>query len=85
MQIYQILCAEYFMLGVLASGTGILLAVASSWALARFVFKLDYNPSLWPLAVALISVSALTVLVGLFTSRGIGTTPPLEILRAEAE
>ena len=73
------------MLGVLASGTGILLAVASSWALARFVFKLDYAPSLWPLLVALVSVSALTVLVGLFTSRGIGTTPPLEILRAEAE
>ena len=84
-QIYQILCAEYFMLGALASGTGILLAVASSWALARFVFKLDYAPSLWPLSVAMISVSALTVLVGLFTSRGIGTTPPLEILRAEAE
>ncbi len=84
-QIYQILCAEYLMLGVLASGTGILLAVASSWALSRFVFKLDYHPSFWPLAVALFAVSALTVLVGLFTSRGIGTQPPLQILREEAE
>ncbi len=84
-QIYQILCAEYFMLGVLASGTGIVLAVASSWALARFVFKLEYAPSLWPLLVAFASVSALTVLTGLFTSRGIGTTPPLEILRSETE
>ncbi len=84
-QIYQILCAEYFMLGALASGTAILLAVASSWALARFVFELDYAPSLWPLLVAMVSVSALTVLIGLLTSRGIGTTPPLEILRSEAE
>ncbi len=84
-QIYKILCAEYLMLGLLASVTGILLALASSWALARFVFKLDYAPSIWPLFVAVFSVSALTVAIGLFTSRGIGTTPPLEILRAELE
>jgi len=73
------------MLGVLASGTGIVLAVISSWALAKFVFKLEYAPALWPLGVAVVAVSALTVLVGLLTSRGIGSAPPLEILRAEAE
>lgn len=84
-QIYQILCAEYLMLGALASVTGIVLAVVSSWALARFVFKLDYAPSFLPLLIAAASVSGLTVAIGLFTSRGIGTTPPLEILRAEAE
>jgi len=84
-QIYKILCAEYFMLGMLSSVTAILLALASSWALARFVFELDYSPSIWPILVAAASVSGLTVLIGLFTSRGIGTTPPLEILRAEAE
>ncbi len=85
MQIWKILCAEYAMLGVLASGTGIVLAVASSWALARFVFKLDYAPSIWPLLVAALAVSGLTVIIGLLTSRGIGSAPPLEILRAEAE
>lgn len=84
-QIWQILCAEYLMLGVLASGTGIALSVASSWALAHFVFKLDYAPSIWPLLIAIVAVSGLTVLIGLLTSRGIGSTPPLEILRAEAE
>ncbi|MDQ6624621.1 MAG: ABC transporter permease [Verrucomicrobiota bacterium] len=84
-QIWQILCAEYVMLGVLASGTGIVLAVASSWALAHFVFKLDYAPSPWPLLIAGGAVSGLTVTIGLLTSRGIGSTPPLEILRAEAE
>lgn len=84
-QIWQILCAEYLALGALASATGIALAVGSSWALAHFVFKLEYAPTVWPLLVALISVSALTVSIGLLTSRGIGSTPPLEILRAEAE
>jgi putative ABC transport system permease protein len=84
-QIWQILCAEYLMLGVLASATAIVLAVGSSWALARFVFKLEFAPSIWPLFVAAASVSALTVAIGLLTSRGIGSTPPLEILRAEAE
>ncbi len=73
------------MLGVLASGTGIVLAVASSWGLAHFVFKLAYTPSVWPLLVTAASVSGLTVAIGLLTSRGLGSTPPLEILRAEAE
>ncbi|MDQ6655597.1 MAG: ABC transporter permease [Verrucomicrobiota bacterium] len=84
-QIWQILCAEYLALGLLASITGIVLAVVSSWALARFVFELDYAPSVWPLLVAAVSVSSLTVAIGLLTSRGIGNTPPLEVLRAEAE
>jgi putative ABC transport system permease protein len=84
-QIWKILCAEYLFLGLLASATGIVLALGASWALAAFVFKLAYAPSLWPLAVAVSVVTALTVLVGLLTSHGIGSTPPLQILRAEAE
>ena len=84
-QIWKILCAEYFLLGVFASATGIILAVGASWALARFVFKLSYAPSLWPLLVTAASVSLLTVAIGLIASRGVGSRPPLEILRAEAE
>jgi putative ABC transport system permease protein len=84
-QIWKILCAEYALLGGIASGTGILLAVGSSWGLARFVFHLGYAPALWPLVAAMILVSCLTIVVGLLTSRGVGSAPPLEILRAEAE
>jgi putative ABC transport system permease protein len=84
-QIWKILCAEYFLLGVFASATGIMLAVASSWALAKFVFKLSYAPSLWPLLVTAGSVSLFTVMIGLIASRGVASRPPLEILRAEAE
>jgi putative ABC transport system permease protein len=84
-QIWKILCAEYFLLGLFASLTGIALAVAASWGLAKFVFKLSYAPSILPLFVAAAAVSSLTVLVGLIASRGVGSAPPLEILRAEAE
>ncbi len=84
-QIRKILCAEYFFLGVLASVTGIFLALLSSWALAIFVFKLAYAPSIGPLLTAAIAVPALTVLIGLAASRGVGNAPPLAILRAELE
>jgi putative ABC transport system permease protein len=84
-QIWKILCAEYFLLGLFASLTGIVLAVGASWGLAKFVFKLAYAPSLLPLFVAAASVSLLTVAIGLIASRGVGSAPPLEILRVEAE
>ncbi len=84
-QIWEILCAEYLFLGLLASGTGILLAVLASWALAVFTFKLAYTPSLWPIVVAGVVVSGLTVAVSLLTSYGIGSTPPLAILRDELD
>src|SRR5206468_8510099 len=44
-QIWQILCAEYLLLGLIASATGVVLAIGASWALARFIFKLSYAPS----------------------------------------
>jgi putative ABC transport system permease protein len=85
LQIWQILGAEYLFLGLLASATGILLALAASWALAVFLFKLDYTPSLVPIVVAALIVSSLTVLIGLLTSYGVGNTPPLAILREELD
>jgi putative ABC transport system permease protein len=84
-QVWRILCAEYFFLGLFASITGIVLAILSSWALAIFVFKLTYTPSLWPLFVAAASVTGLTMLIGLCASRGIGNSPPLQILRTEVD
>ncbi len=84
-QIQKILCAEYFFLGVFASATGIFLALLSSWALAMFVFKLSYVASFVPVLVTAISVPALTVLIGLAASRGVGNAPPLAILRSELD
>ena len=82
-QIRRILVAEYAALGFLASLLAIVLAVVASWALARFAFKTDYVVAVAPLLATLGGVTALTVLVGLATSRGIADQPPLEILRRE--
>ena len=82
-QIWKILSAEYFFLGLLASATGICLALAASWALAVFVFELDYAPAFWPLALAGALVTTLTIAIGLLTSYGVGSAPPLAILREE--
>jgi putative ABC transport system permease protein len=72
-------------LGLLASATGIVLALAASWALVVFTFKLAYTPSFLPVALAGLIVSSLTLAVGLLTSYGVGSTPPLAILRDELE
>jgi putative ABC transport system permease protein len=83
-QILKIQAAEYACLGLLAALTGIVLALAASWALSAFVFKVRFVPSMLPLAMTAAIVSALTVLVGLFTCKGISNHPPLEILRSES-
>jgi putative ABC transport system permease protein len=77
------LVAEYLALGFLASLLAVILAVAASWALARFAFQTDYAVSAWPLVLTVACVTLLTVLVGLLTSRGVASHPPLEILRRE--
>jgi putative ABC transport system permease protein len=83
-QIFRVLLVEYVSLGLLAAFTGVLLALAASWALSVFVFKISFAPPLLPLVVALVGVPALTVLTGLLMSRGVLNHPPLAVLRAEA-
>ena len=82
-QIFLIIMLEYFFLGALAAATGILLALAGSWALARFSFDAPFHPSFLPAVVLFFSISFLTVIIGLFNSRGVVSLPPLEILRRE--
>jgi putative ABC transport system permease protein len=82
-QVQQILLSEYLFLGLFAGLTGALLAIAGSWALAKFMFKIDYSLAVVPLLIALALVSALTVVTGLIANRGVVTHPPLEILRSE--
>jgi putative ABC transport system permease protein len=83
-QIFVIIALEYFFLGALAAATGILLAYAGSWALARYTFEVPFTPDLWPVLAIFFSVCILTVLIGLFNSREVLNKPPLEILRSEA-
>ena len=82
-QILRITALEYGLLGLLAALSGILLSVAGTWALARFVFEVPYRPAAFPLLVVAITVTALTVLIGVFNSREVLVRPPLDVLRAE--
>lgn len=80
-QVQRILLVEYLLLGLLSAGTGIILAVGGSWALATFLFKVGYSLPVWSVLACFASVSALTVVVGLLSNRGVLDSPPLEILR----
>jgi len=82
-QIFIITALEYFFLGALASFTGILLSVLGSWALTHFNFKTSFSPDFMPVILLFVSISGLTVLIGLFNSRGILNKPPLEVLRKD--
>jgi putative ABC transport system permease protein len=82
-QLQRIQIIEFLMLGVLASLTGIVLAVAAQWLLSRFVFKIPFSLPVAHLAVAMAINSALTVLIGLTAGRSVLKRPPLEVLRAE--
>ncbi|WP_461067076.1 ABC transporter permease [Spirosoma horti] len=82
-QILRITALEYGLLGLLAALSGILLSVAGTWALARYVFEVPYRPDALPLVVISLSVTALTVLIGVFNSREVLVRPPLDVLRAE--
>jgi len=82
-QILQIQLVEYFCLGLMAALTGIILAVAASWALAAFVFHAAFIFFAVPLLIGLLLVLMLTVGMGMLMGRGIANRPPLELLRVE--
>ena len=82
-QILSITALEYFFLGALAAAVGILLAMAASFGLAKFIFEAPFAPSWLPILVLFFSICILTILIGLFNSREVLQKPPLEILRTE--
>jgi putative ABC transport system permease protein len=82
-QILTITALEYAFLGALAALTGILIALAGSWLLAKYLFKLPFSVDVLPAGLLFAGVSLLTLLVGLLNSRGVLNRPTLEILRTE--
>lgn len=82
-QILVITGLEYLFLGALAAGTGILLSLAGSWALAYYVFETTFTPNIGLLSSLFLIISMLTLAIGLFNSRSILNSPPLEVLRKE--
>jgi len=82
-QIIRINGYEYFMLGTLSTLTGILLSFGISWLLAKFEFEIPFTPRFLPPFLVFISITALTVIIGMLNSREVITKPPLEVLRKE--
>jgi putative ABC transport system permease protein len=82
-QIGGVLLAEYLSLGLLASLAGILLAVTAGWALAKWLFEVDYVVPVLPLLWLTLTVTALSAAVGLLASREVFRHTPLEALREE--
>ncbi len=82
-QIRRITALEYFYLGILGSGIGIVLSFFGSQLLATFVFKTEFIPSWIPFLIVLPGITVLVLLIGLFNSRSVLNSPPLEVLRKE--
>jgi len=82
-QLIRIQMVEFLLLGMLASITGIALAVGAQWMLTKFVFKIGFSLPIAHLIAAIAINSALTVIIGLTASRSVLQRPPLKVLRAE--
>jgi len=82
-QILAITGIEYFFLGALSAATGILIALVGSWLLAKYSFEIPFNANMLPALLLFLGIAILTILIGLFNSRGILNKPPLEILRRD--
>ncbi|HTG45537.1 MAG TPA: FtsX-like permease family protein, partial [Verrucomicrobiae bacterium] len=67
--------------GSLAALSGIGLAMAASWSLAKFLFDVPFAWPSWSLLVAFLAVTGLTVVIGMLASRGVLRESPLAILR----
>ena len=82
-QIIKINATEYAFLGFLSAGTGVFIAVLSSFLVTKFQLKLDYQIAWWPVVGIIVGIVTITVVIGMLNSRDIVSSPPLEVLRKE--
>lgn len=82
-QIITINALEYFFLGSLASTAGMILSLIFTWLLAYFNFDSTFVPKPWPLVWLYLTITTITVLIGIINSREVVSKPPLEVLRSE--
>jgi len=80
-QIFAITALEYLFLGALSALTGIVIAVIGTWLLAKYSFEIPFAINLLPALWLFLTISILTIVIGLLNSRGVLNKPPLEILR----
>jgi putative ABC transport system permease protein len=80
-QIGRILLAEYAVLGVLGSLTGMVLAIGGAWGLVTFVFQGTFTLAVWPALGIAATMTALAVSIGLLTGRDVFRETPMAALR----
>jgi putative ABC transport system permease protein len=72
---------EYFLLGVTASLTGVILSMATTFVLSKWVFSVPFAIDLRATLLICVSLSILTMLLGWLGARGLLKKSPLEVLR----
>ena len=82
-QVLSISALEYIFLGALSAVTGIGIALVGSWLLASRLFHLPYSVNFIPEGVLFLSVTAMTLVIGLWNSRSVLNRPPLDVLRRD--
>jgi putative ABC transport system permease protein len=80
-QILRILLAEYALLGVLGSVTGMVLAIGGGWALTHYVFEANYTPAMAPALAIAGAMLGLTISIGLLAGRDVFKETPMSALR----
>jgi putative ABC transport system permease protein len=80
-QIGRILLAEYALLGLLGSLSGMVLAFGGAWGLTHFVFKGTFDPALGPALGIAGTMMALAIGIGLLTGRDVFRETPMAALR----
>jgi putative ABC transport system permease protein len=83
-QVRQALLAEFMVLGAVAGVLAGLGASVIGWAIALYVFKMAYVPSLAPMAVGVVAGAIGVVVGGWAGTRSLLARPPLASLRALA-
>jgi putative ABC transport system permease protein len=79
----QVFFLENFILALLSGGCAILVAQAGSWGLCRFLFEIDYDPSLLTCLFMLGLTVCLVVSLGLMSSVTILRQKPIQYLREQ--
>ncbi|CAM2066252.1 FtsX-like permease family protein [Sulfidibacter corallicola] len=82
-QVALMTLAEYFLLGVLATLTGLTLALVASWALGTFLFQVTPFPDLAAVVLPALLLPPLTVVMGYLSHRGLWDVPAIQVLREE--
>ena len=84
-QVLTVLFAEYFVLGLVATGSGLILALGTGTILVPWIFEITYSPQIGALSLIWLGVVGITVGVGFLGSIDLIQRPPLPVLRQAPE